>query len=167
MTITVLVADDQEMVRAGFGALLRAEPDIEVIGEAADGAAAIEQCVRLAPDVALMDIRMPVLDGIAALRELTARGSTTRVVMLTTFDLDEYVYDALRAGASGFLLKHAPPGQLATAVRTVAAGDTLLAPSITTRLIASAPSRCLLMQSAARVTISYARARADGGSTRR
>jgi DNA-binding NarL/FixJ family response regulator len=137
MTITVLVADDQEMVRAGFGALLRAEPDIEVIGEAADGAAAIEQCVRLAPDVALMDIRMPVLDGIAALRELTARGSTTRVVMLTTFDLDEYVYDALRAGASGFLLKHAPPGQLATAVRTVAAGDTLLAPSITTRLIAS------------------------------
>ncbi|GAB2481706.1 transcriptional regulator [Jatrophihabitans fulvus] len=137
MTITVVVADDQEMVRAGFAALLAAEDDIEVVGQAADGEQAVAVCTELQPDVVLMDVRMPVLDGIGALRRLTARGLPTRVVVLTTFDLDEYVYDALRAGASGFLLKHLPPRELAAAVRTVAAGESLLAPSVTTRLVES------------------------------
>jgi DNA-binding NarL/FixJ family response regulator len=135
MTITVVVADDQALVRAGFLRLLESEPSIEVVGEAADGAVAVEIVTRLRPDVALLDIRMPTMDGIEATRRITARTST-RVVILTTFDLDEYVYDALRAGASGFLLKDAPPQQMVAAVAAAAAGDALIAPAVTRRLLA-------------------------------
>ncbi|MEU0091899.1 response regulator transcription factor [Kribbella sp. NPDC006257] len=138
MTVRVLVVDDQEIVRAGFSALLAGQPDLEVVGQASNGAEAVESAGRLVPDVILMDVRMPVLDGLAATREIlagVAPGETPRVIMLTTFDLDEYVYDALRAGASGFLLKHSSPDELAAAVRIVAAGDALLAPSITRRLV--------------------------------
>ena len=138
MAITVLVVDDQEMVRAGFGALLNAQPDIEVVGQAGDGAQAVELAAELKPDVILMDVRMPVLDGLAATQCILAGstpGEPPRVVMLTTFDLDDYVYAALRAGASGFLLKHSTPDELAAAVRVVAAGDALLAPSVTRRLV--------------------------------
>ncbi|NEK57357.1 response regulator transcription factor [Geodermatophilus sabuli] len=142
--IRVLLADDQEMVREGFAALLSAQPDIDVVGTAGDGAAAVAACTRLAaaghgPDVVLMDVRMPVMDGLAATRTLlggAADGPAPRVVVLTTFDLDDYVYDALHAGASGFLLKHAPAAELLQAVRVVAAGDALLAPAVTRRLIA-------------------------------
>ncbi|MEU5687914.1 response regulator [Streptomyces venezuelae] len=136
MTIKVLIADDQIMVRQGFSVLLNAEPDIEVIGQAVDGADAVAQVAGLAPDVVLMDIRMPELSGIEATRRITDELPDVRVLVLTTFDLDEYVYDALRAGASGFLLKDASADQLAEAVRVVAAGDALLAPGITRRLIA-------------------------------
>ena len=138
MTIKVLVVDDQAMVRAGFSALLGGQPDLEVVGEAANGAEAVELATEKAPDVILMDVRMPVLDGLAATRQILAGatpGEPPRVIMLTTFDLDEYVYDALRAGASGFLLKHSSPDDLAAALRVVAAGDALLAPSITRRLV--------------------------------
>ncbi|MEU8324587.1 response regulator transcription factor [Nonomuraea sp. NPDC048881] len=138
MTIRVLVADDHAMVRAGFGALLAAEPDIEVVGDAADGEQAVDRTRRLRPDVVLMDVRMPGMDGLRAARLLLAPPGgqyKPRVVMLTTFDLDDYVYEALRAGASGFLLKEAPPADLVSAVRVVAAGDALLAPSVTRRLI--------------------------------
>ena len=135
MTVTVVVADDQALVRAGFLRLLESEPGIEVVGEAADGAAAVDIVTRLRPDVALLDIRMPAMDGIEATRRITARTST-RVVILTTFDLDEYVYDALRAGASGFLLKDAPPQQMVSAVAAAAAGDALIAPAVTRRLLA-------------------------------
>ncbi|MEV4894780.1 response regulator transcription factor [Nonomuraea sp. NPDC055795] len=136
MTIRVLVADDHAMVRAGFAALLQAEPDIDVVGEAANGERAVALGRRLAPDVVLMDVRMPVMDGLQAARELlTPGGGGPRVLMLTTFDVDEYVYEALRAGASGFLLKDAPPYELIAAVRVVAAGEALLSPSITRRLI--------------------------------
>jgi DNA-binding NarL/FixJ family response regulator len=138
VTVRVLVVDDQEIVRAGFSALLDGQPDLEVVGQASDGAEAVELAGQLVPDVILMDVRMPVLDGLAATREIlagVAPGETPRVIMLTTFDLDEYVYDALRAGASGFLLKHSSPDELAAAVRIVAAGDALLAPSITRRLV--------------------------------
>jgi DNA-binding NarL/FixJ family response regulator len=138
MTIKVLVVDDQAMVRAGFSALLDGQPDLEVVGEAANGAEAVDLAAEKAPDVILMDVRMPVLDGLAATRQILAGatpGEPPRVIMLTTFDLDEYVYDALRAGASGFLLKHSSPDELAAAVRVVAAGDALLAPSITRRLV--------------------------------
>ncbi|WP_246222493.1 response regulator [Phytoactinopolyspora limicola] len=134
----VLIVDDQAMVRQGFGALLAAQPDIDVVGDAADGSAAVDAVRRLGPDVVLMDVRMPVLDGLEATRRIL-RGPgepKPRVVMLTTFDLDDYVYDALRAGASGFLLKDAPADDLVHAVRVVAAGDALLAPSITRTLIA-------------------------------
>ncbi|WP_308169526.1 response regulator transcription factor [Acrocarpospora catenulata] len=131
-TIRVVIADDQGMVRAGFAAFLNAQPDIEVVGEAADGAEAVARAEALQPDVVLMDIRMPGVDGIAA----TARIRTAKVLILTTFDLDEYVYAALRAGASGFLLKDASAAQLAEAVRVVAAGEALLSPRITRRLIA-------------------------------
>jgi DNA-binding NarL/FixJ family response regulator len=130
---SVLVADDQELVRAGLRTILERRDGIEVLGEAADGREAVREARRLRPDVVLMDVRMPGLDGIAATRELA--GSPCRVLMLTTFDLDEYVYDALRAGASGFLLKDAPPDRLVEAIRAVAAGDVLLAPSITRRLV--------------------------------
>ena len=135
--IRVLVADDQALVRAGFRMILDAEEDIDVVGEASDGAAAVEQARRLAPDVVLMDIRMPELDGIEATRRVVEAGGDTppRVLMLTTFDLNEYVYEALRAGASGFLLKDVPPEELAAGIRVVARGDALLAPSITRRLI--------------------------------
>jgi DNA-binding NarL/FixJ family response regulator len=134
-----LVADDQAMVREGFAAVLAAQPGIAVAGQAADGADAVRQAARLAPDVILMDVRMPVMDGLQATREILAAATEPgrpRVVMLTTFDLDEYVYEALRAGASGFLLKDATAAELVHAVRVVAAGDALLAPSVTRRLIA-------------------------------
>ncbi|MGW7687733.1 response regulator [Streptomyces asiaticus] len=135
-TIRVLIADDQMMVRQGFTVLLNAEPDIEVVGQAVDGADAIAQVAGLAPDVVLMDIRMPGVGGIEATRRLTEpAGATVKILVLTTFDLDEYVYEALRAGASGFLLKDASADELAHAVRVVAAGDALLAPNITKRLI--------------------------------
>ncbi|GAA0560267.1 response regulator transcription factor [Paractinoplanes ferrugineus] len=136
--IKVLIADDQAMVRQGFGALLGAQPDIVVVGDAADGATAVSQARDLAPDVVLMDIRMPVMDGLEATRRI---GAGPRVLILTTFDLDDYVYEALRAGASGFLLKDAPAADLITAVRVVAAGEALLAPSVTRRLIAEFAAR--------------------------
>jgi DNA-binding NarL/FixJ family response regulator len=135
--IRVLLADDQALVRGAFRMMLDSEPDIAVVGEAADGREAIEQARLRKPDLVLMDVRMPDLDGIEATRALLDGKDPPRVLMLTTFDLDEYVYDAMRAGASGFMLKNAPPEQLAAAVRTVAAGDALLAPSITRRLIES------------------------------
>ncbi|MGA5122603.1 response regulator [Streptomyces pseudogriseolus] len=134
--IRVLIADDQQMVRQGFTVLLNAQPDIEVVGQAVNGLEAVEQVGELAPDVVLMDIRMPELGGIEATARITAATPQVRVLVLTTFDLDEYVYEALRAGASGFLLKDASAEQLAEAVRVVAAGDALLAPGVTRRLIA-------------------------------
>ncbi|MER6467361.1 response regulator transcription factor [Streptomyces collinus] len=134
--IRVLVADDQQMVRQGFTVLLNTKPDIEVVGQAVDGRDAVAKGAELAPDVVLMDIRMPELGGIEATRLITADHPGIRVLVLTTFDLDEYVYEALRAGAAGFLLKDASADQLAEAVRVVAAGDALLAPGITRRLIA-------------------------------
>ncbi|GAA3873421.1 response regulator transcription factor [Streptomyces lannensis] len=135
-TVRVLIADDQMMVRQGFTVLLNARPGIEVVGQAVDGEETVAMVAELAPDVVLMDIRMPGLGGIEATRRITADAPHPRVLVLTTFDLDEYVYDALRAGASGFLLKDASADQLAEAVRVVAAGDALLAPGITRRLIA-------------------------------
>ena len=135
MSLGVLIADDQALVRAGFRMILESEADLEVVGEAADGREAIEESARLQPDVVLMDVRMPELDGIEAARQLLASGGSAKVVMLTTFDLDEYVYEALRAGASGFLLKDVPPEQLVAGIRAVASGDALLAPSITRRVI--------------------------------
>ena len=139
MTIRVLIADDQAMVRAGFAALLAAQSDIDVVGEAPDGLRAVELSRSRHPDVVLMDVRMPEMDGLEAARRLLdpPRGVThlPKVLMLTTFDIDDYVYEALRAGASGFLLKDAPPHDLISAVRVVAAGDALLAPSVTRRLI--------------------------------
>ena len=136
-SVRVLIADDQQLVRTGLRMILDAEPDIDVVGEATNGHEAVAMTRQLQPDVVLMDIRMPELDGIEATRRVVQRDgdTSTRVLMLTTFDLDEYVYDALRAGASGFLLKDAPANQLAAGVRMVAAGDALLAPSITRRLI--------------------------------
>jgi len=137
MTVRVLIADDQQLIRAGFRMILSTHTDIEVVGEATTGAEAIALTRELQPDVVLMDIRMPDLDGIEATRRILThtREPSTRVLILTTFDLDEYVYDALRAGASGFLLKDVPPDQLAAGVRMVKGGDALLAPSITRRLI--------------------------------
>ena len=132
---TVVIVDDQGMVRAGFRSLLSGEPGLEVVGEAADGEEAVEVVTRLAPDITLMDIRMPVLDGLAATRRIVGSGVATRVLVLTTVDLDEYVFEALRAGASGFLLKDAPAEELAAAIRTVARGDSLLAPGVTRRVI--------------------------------
>jgi DNA-binding NarL/FixJ family response regulator len=135
VTVRVLIADDQALVRAGFRMVLDAEDGIDVVGDAADGAEAVAQARRLRPDVVLMDVRMPEMDGIEATRRLLATDPASRVVMLTTFDLDEYVYEALRAGASGFLLKDVPPERLVDGIRTVAAGDALLAPSVTKRVI--------------------------------
>ncbi|MDQ3641913.1 MAG: response regulator transcription factor [Actinomycetota bacterium] len=137
MSVRVLVVDDQALVRAGLGVILGAQPEIEVVGEAADGLEAVEAAGRLRPDVVLMDIRMPRLDGLEATRRILEAGSEAgpRVMILTTFDTDEHVFEALRAGASGFLLKDAPREQLVQAVRTVAAGEALLAPSVTRRLI--------------------------------
>jgi len=133
--IRVLLADDQELVRSGFRLILELAEGIEVVGEASDGQQAVRLAKELGPDVVLMDVRMPVLDGIEATRRLALAGISSRVLVLTTFDLDEYVYAAVRAGASGFLLKDAPREQLVTAVRTVARGEALLAPAITQRLI--------------------------------
>jgi DNA-binding NarL/FixJ family response regulator len=135
VSIRVLIADDQQLVRAGFTMILDAEGDIEVVGEASDGKEAVSEVRRLRPDVVLMDIRMPEQDGIEATRQLTTGDDAPRILILTTFDLDEYVYDALRAGASGFLLKDTPPEQLVEAIRIVAGGDALLSPSVTKRVI--------------------------------
>ena len=136
MSIRVVIADDQGMVRSGFSVLLNAQPDIEVIAEAVNGEEAIARAAELHPDVILMDVRMPVLDGLQATRVITEMAGAPKVLVLTTFDLDDYVYEALRSGASGFLLKDASAGELAAAVRLVAAGDALLSPGVTRRLIA-------------------------------
>jgi DNA-binding NarL/FixJ family response regulator len=135
MSIRVLVADDQSMVRAGFRMLLSDEQDIEVVAEASNGLEAVDKAARFHPTVVLMDIRMPELDGLQATRRILAGDDAARILILTTFDLDEYVYEALRAGASGFVLKDDPPEQLIAAIRTVAAGDALLSPTITKRVI--------------------------------
>ena len=135
MTIRVLVVDDQSMVRAGFRLLLSGEEDIEVVAEAKDGLEAVDIATRVRPTVVLMDIRMPRLDGLEATRRILAADDRARILILTTFDLDEYVYEALRAGASGFVLKDDPPEQLLAAIRTVAAGDALLSPAVTKRVI--------------------------------
>ncbi|MFR9752032.1 response regulator [Nocardia sp. 004] len=143
MAITVLIADDQAMVRQGFGALLAAQPDISVLGDAADGKAAVAEAKRLRPDVVLMDVRMPEMNGLDAARAILAAGfdPPVRLLMLTTFDIDDYVYTALSLGASGFLLKDAPAEELVRAVRVVAAGQALLAPTVTRRLIADVTRR--------------------------
>ncbi len=149
MTIRVVVADDQALVRAGFRMLLADETDIEVVGEAGTGAEAVERTSRLRPDLVLMDIRMPVLDGLEATRRILADDPRARVLVLTTFDLDEYVFEALRAGASGFVLKDDPPEQLLDAIRVVAGGEALLSPAVTQRVIrrfARRPHRTLPSQ---------------------
>jgi DNA-binding NarL/FixJ family response regulator len=133
--IAVLLADDQPLLRMGFRMILEAQPDMTVAGEAADGAEAVERTVALGPDVVLMDVRMPGTDGIEATRRIVAGGSGARVLILTTFDLDEYAFSALRAGASGFLLKDAPPADLLSGIRAVASGDAVVAPSVTRRLL--------------------------------
>jgi DNA-binding NarL/FixJ family response regulator len=133
--IKVLLVDDQSLLRMGFRLILDAEPDIEVVGEAGDGAAGVSMTAALQPDVVLMDVRMPGLDGIQATEAIAASGTASRVLILTTFDLDQYVFAGLRAGASGFLLKDAPPPELLRAIRTVAAGESVLAPTATRRLI--------------------------------
>ena len=135
MTISILLADDQPMLRLGFRLVLDAQDDMQVVGEAADGAAAVRMTAAMQPTVVLMDVRMPGMDGIEATRRIVDSASATRVLILTTFDLDEYVFDALQAGASGFVLKDVAPESLIAAVHTVAAGDALLAPSVTRRLI--------------------------------
>jgi DNA-binding NarL/FixJ family response regulator len=135
VTIRVLLCDDQALVRGGFRLILESREDIEVVGEAEDGRAAVELARRVDPDVILMDVRMPNVDGVEATRRLAAGGSRARVLILTTFDLDEYVYEAIRAGASGFLLKDVQPTQLVDAIRVIAAGEALLAPSVTRRLL--------------------------------
>ncbi|MGC5023790.1 response regulator [Tsukamurella sp. DT100] len=136
MPITVFIADDQAMVRQGFGALLGAQPDISVLGDAPDGKAAVAEVARLLPDVVLMDVRMPEMNGLQAAAEILRRHDGVRVLMLTTFDIDDYVYEALRVGASGFMLKDAPAEELVRAVRVVHEGQSLLAPSVTRRMIA-------------------------------
>jgi DNA-binding NarL/FixJ family response regulator len=135
MTISILLADDQPMLRLGFCLVLNAQEDMQVVGEAADGAAAVRMTTALQPNVVLMDVRMPGMDGIEATRRIVASASAARVLILTTFDLDEYAYEGLRAGASGFLLKNIPPPDLMSAIRAVASGDAVVAPSVTRRLI--------------------------------
>lgn len=135
MTISILLADDQPMLRLGFCLVLNAQDDMQVVGEAADGAAAVRMTAALGPTVVLMDVRMPGMDGIEATRRIVESASATRVLILTTFDLDEYAYEGLRAGASGFLLKNIPPPDLMSAIRAVASGDAVVAPSVTRRLI--------------------------------
>ncbi len=134
--IKVLVADDEALLRSAFSSLIEAQDDLEVVGAAADGRQAVELVANLAPDVVVMDVRMPVMDGIEATRQITRGLARSRVLILTTFDLDEYVFEALRAGASGFALKSRPPEELLSGIRTLAAGEALLAPSVTRRLIA-------------------------------
>ncbi|WP_319460717.1 response regulator transcription factor [Micromonospora sp. RTP1Z1] len=169
MTIRVVVADDQDLIRAGLRMIIDARPDLTVVGEAADGVEAVAVTNRTHPDVVLMDVRMPRQDGIAATRELVAAGSPARVIMLTTFDLDELVYAALRSGASAFLLKDTRPGDLAEAIRVVARGDALLAPTVTRRLLdrfadrlpgAASPSRELSALTAREVEVLTLTARA-------
>jgi DNA-binding NarL/FixJ family response regulator len=140
VTIRVLVADDQPLMRAAFEMTLRTEEDIDLVGEASDGLEAVEQARRLLPDVILMDVRMPGMDGVEATRILAAQDRTTKILILTTFDIDEYVIEAIRAGASGFLLKDVRPSELIEAIRIVARGDALLAPSVTRRLLESIAS---------------------------
>jgi len=135
MSITILLADDQELMRMGFRMVIESQPDLSIVGEAVNGHEAIEGAAELAPDVVLMDVRMPELDGIEATRRIVARDERVRIIILTTFDLDEYTYSALRAGASGFLLKDAPPAELLAAIRAVASGDAVIAPSVTRRLL--------------------------------
>ena len=137
MTTSVLLADDQELMRMGFRMVIDSQPDLSVVGEAGDGAEAIAAVARLRPRVALMDVRMPVMDGVEATRRIVESGAPTRIIILTTFDLDEYVYAALRAGASGFLLKDAQPADLLSAIRAVAAGEAVVAPRVTRRLLES------------------------------
>jgi len=137
--ITVLIVDDQPLQRLGFRMLLESNPDTEVIGEAQNGVEAVRQTTELRPDVVLMDVRMPGLDGIEATRRIVAEGGRSHILMLTTFDLDEYVHAALRAGASGFLLKDAHPEELLAGIRAVAAGDAVIAPALTRRLLTSSP----------------------------
>jgi DNA-binding NarL/FixJ family response regulator len=139
--ISILLADDQELLRMGFRLVLEAQPDLEVAGEAGDGEQAVELVSELEPDIVLMDVRMPRMDGVEATRRIVAQGGRSRVIILTTFDLDEYAYSALRAGASGFLLKDAPPADLLSAIRAVARGDAVVAPSTTKRLLASVADR--------------------------
>jgi DNA-binding NarL/FixJ family response regulator len=141
VTIRVVIADDQALMRGGFRMILDAADDIEVVAEAIDGADAVRVFERQRPDVVVMDVRMPTMDGIEATRRITKLDGDAKILILTTFDLDEYVYEALRAGASGFLLKDRPPEELVTAVRTVAAGDALLSPTVTRRLIAEFAAR--------------------------
>jgi DNA-binding NarL/FixJ family response regulator len=141
VSIRVLIADDEELVRTGLRLILEAEPDVEVVGEASNGRLAVEAAAAFRPDVVLLDVRMPELDGVQAARLIRDSGSPAKVVILTTFGLDQYVYDALQAGASGFLLKDAPASQLLAAVRAAAAGDAVLAPSVTRRLIAEFAQR--------------------------
>ncbi|MBW4030618.1 MAG: response regulator transcription factor [Acidobacteria bacterium] len=142
MSIRVVVADDQALVRAGFSVLVNSADDLEVVGEASDGQEAIRLVSQVRPDVIMLDVRMPVMDGLEAARRISASSTrVTRILMLTTFDLDEYVFDALRAGASGFLLKDTPPVELLNAIRVIAAGEALLAPSVTRRLIQEFASR--------------------------
>jgi len=137
VTLRVLVADDQELIRTGYATILSAQPDMEVVGEAGDGRAAADLARRVRPDVVVMDVRMPVMDGIAATREIAGPGveNPVKVLVVTTFELDEYVYEALKAGASGFLLKDSPPAELLNGIRVIASGEALLAPAITRRLV--------------------------------
>ncbi len=135
-TTSILLVDDQPMLRMGYRMVLDAQPDLRVVGEAEDGLEAVEQTTRLEPDVVLMDVRMPRLDGVQATERIVGSGSRSRIIILTTFDLDEYAYGALRAGASGFLLKDAPPPDMLSAIRAVATGDAVVAPSVTRRLLA-------------------------------
>jgi DNA-binding NarL/FixJ family response regulator len=139
--VSIVLADDQELLRMGFRLVLEAQPDLEVAGEAGDGEQAVELVARLDPDIVLMDVRMPTMDGVEATRRIVSAGARSRVIILTTFDLDEYAYSALRAGASGFLLKDAPPADLLSAVRSVARGDAVVAPSTTRRLLDSVADR--------------------------
>ncbi|MGZ4571899.1 MAG: response regulator [Blastococcus sp.] len=139
MSIRILLADDQALLRTGFRMILQAQPDLDVVGEAVDGADAVRQVATLRPDVVLMDVRMPVMDGVQATAAIAAAGGTSRVLVLTTFDLDEYAFAALRAGASGFLLKDVPPAELAGAIRAVAAGDAVVSPRITRTLLDRVP----------------------------
>ncbi len=148
--LRVAIVDDQHLVRAGLRMIVESEPDFTVVGEAGDGTEAIDLVIRSSPDVVLMDVRMPGTDGIEATRQLTAKGTSARILILTTFDLDDYVHAALRAGASGFLLKDAPPDQLLNAIRVLAAGDALLAPTVTRRLIEQVVQRAAAPDAALR-----------------
>jgi DNA-binding NarL/FixJ family response regulator len=139
--VSILLADDQELLRMGFRLVLEAQPDLEVAGEAGDGGEAVELVAKLDPDIVLMDVRMPIMDGVEATRRIVTQSARSRVIILTTFDLDEYAYSALRAGASGFLLKDAPPADLLSAIRSVARGDAVVAPSTTKRLLESVADR--------------------------